>query len=133
MKFGSAIKSGFNGYFNFSGRSSRSEFWWWWLFYNILAAGNFPALIFLLDQLPAYMNNFLFEDENVIVVLFLIIPVGLLLPSLAVLVRRLHDLELSGWWMLISLIPLVGPIILLVWACSKGTEGENWFGSDPLG
>ena len=133
MNFGSAIKSGFNGYFNFSGRSSRSEFWWWLLFYNILAAGNFPALIFLLDQLPAYMNNFLFEDENVIVVLFFIIPVGLLLPSLAVQVRRLHDLDRSGWWILISLIPLVGAIILLVWACTKGTEGENRFGSDPLG
>ena len=132
MNFGSAIKSGFNGYFNFSGRSSRSEFWWWLLFYNILAAGNFPALIFLLDQLPAYMNNFLFEDENVIVVLFFIIPVGLLLPSLAVQVRRLHDLDRSGWWILISLIPLVGAIILLVWACTKGTEGENRFGSDPL-
>ena len=55
------------------------------------------------------------------------------LPTLAVQVRRLHDLDRSGWWILISLIPLVGAIILLVWACSKGTEGENRFGSDPLG
>ena len=65
--------------------------------------------------------------------ILLIVGLGLFLPTLAVQVRRLHDLDRSGWWILISLIPLVGAIILLVWACTKGTDGENRFGSDPLG
>ena len=55
-----------------------------------------------------------------------------LLPSIAVAVRRLHDLDRSGWWILIGLIPLIGWIILIVWYCSRGTVGPNRFGPDPL-
>jgi uncharacterized membrane protein YhaH (DUF805 family) len=55
-----------------------------------------------------------------------------LLPGLAVAVRRLHDLDSSGWWILLFLIPLVGAIILIVWFCTKGTDGPNRFGPDHL-
>ena len=54
------------------------------------------------------------------------------LPSLAVTVRRLHDTNRSGWWVLITLIPYIGGIILLILLCLKGTEGDNRFGEDPL-
>jgi uncharacterized membrane protein YhaH (DUF805 family) len=61
-----------------------------------------------------------------------IYTLGFILPYLAVTVRRLHDLDKSGWWWLIGFIPLVGAIILLVWFCQRGTVGPNRFGPDPL-
>ena len=115
MNFVSAIKSGFNGYVDFSGRSSRSEVWWWILFSTI---ANLVAAI-----LDGAGGSGLFA---------IIITLGLLLPGIALQVRRMHDLDKSGWWLLILLIPLIGIIFALVWFCSKGTEGDNRFGSDPL-
>jgi uncharacterized membrane protein YhaH (DUF805 family) len=55
-----------------------------------------------------------------------------IIPGLAVTVRRLHDLDKSGWHLLIGLIPLVGGIILLIWYCTEGTRGPNRYGPDPL-
>ena len=55
-----------------------------------------------------------------------------MIPSISVLVRRLHDIGKSGWFYWIILIPFVGAILMLVWICKKGTEGENDYGSDPL-
>jgi uncharacterized membrane protein YhaH (DUF805 family) len=54
------------------------------------------------------------------------------LPSLALAVRRLHDLDRTGWWLLLALIPLIGEIILLIWFCTRGTVGPNRFGPDRL-
>ncbi|HEY2532705.1 MAG TPA: DUF805 domain-containing protein [Xanthobacteraceae bacterium] len=54
------------------------------------------------------------------------------LPGLSLAVRRLHDLDRSGWWCLVFLIPLIGVIILIIWFCSKGTDGPNRFGPDRL-
>ncbi len=54
------------------------------------------------------------------------------LPSIAIGVRRLHDLDRSGWWLLLVFIPLIGAIVLLIWYCAKGTAGPNRFGPDPL-
>ena len=55
--------------------------------------------------------------------------VAITIPSLAVGVRRLHDTDRTGWWMLLKLIPVIGDIILIVWFCHRGTEGSNRFGS----
>ena len=52
----------------------------------------------------------------------------LLLPSLAVAVRRLHDIDRSGWWYLIIVIPIIGPLVLLYWYIQPGTDGSNQFG-----
>ena len=57
---------------------------------------------------------------------------ALFLPALALAVRRLHDLDRSGWWLLVGFVPIVGTIVLLVWFCTRGTEGPNRFGPDPL-
>ena len=57
----------------------------------------------------------------------------ILLPSLAVAVRRLHDTDRSGWWWWLILIPLVGIIVLIVWWATQGTRGPNRYGEDPLG
>ena len=58
---------------------------------------------------------------------------AVLLPSIAVQVRRLHDIDRTGWWWWIVLVPLLGWILLLVWDCTPGTEGPNRYGDDPLG
>jgi len=58
--------------------------------------------------------------------------VVLFLPGLALGIRRLHDLDRNGWWILLALIPIVGLIILIIWFCTKGTEGPNRFGPNRL-
>jgi uncharacterized membrane protein YhaH (DUF805 family) len=58
----------------------------------------------------------------------LLFELAILIPSIAVGVRRLHDLDKSGWWLFLSFVPLVGGIILLVWFCTPGTRGPNRFG-----
>jgi uncharacterized membrane protein YhaH (DUF805 family) len=65
-------------------------------------------------------------------VTFLIIQLGLLLPGFTVAFRRLHDVDKSGWWMLILFLPIIGLLIYLYFMIKKGTEGENRFGADPL-
>lgn len=120
-------------YATFSGRASRSEYWWFQLFYWI-------ALIvvgILTVALAAVFN----ANENS---LFIFIPIGLLvlamlLPVIALQVRRFHDRDMSGWWYLgaviVGNVPFVG---ILVWiavfviSCLKGTDGPNRFGPDPL-
>ena len=94
----------------FSGRASRSEFWYHFLF--LAVGGVITSLIH-----P---------------ILYLVFALGLMIPSISVLVRRLHDIGKSGWFYWIILIPFVGAILMLVWVCKKGTEGENDYGSDPL-
>ena len=66
-------------------------------------------------------------------ILSILWALGNFLPSLAVGVRRLHDTDRSGWWLLIAFIPLIGAIVLLVFFCTRGTPGPNRFGNDPLG
>ena len=61
-----------------------------------------------------------------------VFALAIFLPYLAVTARRLHDVDRSGWWMLIYLIPLIGWILMLVWSCQRGTPGINRFGADPL-
>jgi uncharacterized membrane protein YhaH (DUF805 family) len=120
MNFGQAIASGFNNYVNFTDRAVRSAFWFWMLFYwLVLVVGRLIdfALFYRATVPPIYMLAWL----------------ALLLPTLAVAIRRLHDTNRSGWWILIGLIPLVGWIILIVWYCEAGTPGANRFGPDPQG
>jgi uncharacterized membrane protein YhaH (DUF805 family) len=55
-----------------------------------------------------------------------------IIPDLAVMVRRIHDTDFSGWWLLLMLIPLIGIVVLIVWWCLEGSKGYNRFGPDPL-
>ena len=120
MNFGQAISSGFRNYVGFTGRACRSEFWYWTLFtvvgsicLSILDTAVFPQILWS----P----------------LGTVFSVALLLPSLAVMVRRVPDVDKSGWFVLLIFIPVIGWIILLVWELRKGDEGDNRFGVDPLG
>ena len=65
--------------------------------------------------------------------LTMIVGLAFLIPNLAVQIRRLHDIDKSGWWILIALIPLIGFIWLIVLYCTEGTRGPNRFGADPKG
>ena len=115
MGFGQAISAGFSNYVNFSGRACRSEYWYWILF--IIIADIVAAII---DQtLGIQLVTGLFGLVTII-------------PNIAIAIRRLHDLDRTGWWILLGFIPLIGWIILLIWYVTKGTDGPNRFGPDPL-
>ena len=80
--------------------------------------------IFIWAQFPS--------NDNQILIIQLILTFGLIIPAIAAGVRRFHDKDKSGWWILISFIPFVGSIIVLVLLIDKGTEGSNKFGNYPL-
>ena len=123
MNFLNAVKSYFVRWNDFKTRSSRSEYWWATLFsvlgslalelLNVAIASNPPALILTI---------------SILVLIFLIF---MMIASLALAVRRFHDLDKSGWWYLL-VFTIIGIIPLTIWFCSKGTEGENRFGENPL-
>jgi uncharacterized membrane protein YhaH (DUF805 family) len=118
MNFYAAIKSAFSQYATFSGRASRSEFWFFYLFLVIASfvAASIDALV---------LNN---QNSYLTLILFL----ATLIPLIAITTRRLHDTDRSGWWQLLSFIPLVGAIILIIWLCTASTPGSNRFGNNPL-
>jgi uncharacterized membrane protein YhaH (DUF805 family) len=119
MGFGQAIASGFSHYVTFSGRAFRSEYWLWVLFTVIggLATGILDSAVFGYTVGSSPLNG-IFE-----LITFL--------PSLALGVRRLHDIDRTGWWLLIALT-VIGIFVLIYWACKKGTPGPNRFGPDRL-
>lgn len=111
MNFPDAIKSGLNNYINFEGRATRSEFWWFVLFNFVVG-----IVTAILDVATGLM------------VLNMLASVALLAPNLAVGARRLHDIDKSGWWQLLMLIPLIGLIVLIVFFAKTGNAGANRFG-----
>jgi len=121
VAFKGAIKTGFAKYATFDGRAARSEFWFWALFtlLGALAANILDALLGLNFDNGAGPITALFN-------------LGVLVPSLAVGARRLHDTDRSGWWQLLILLPVIGWIVVLIWFVLRGTLGGNRFGPDPL-
>jgi uncharacterized membrane protein YhaH (DUF805 family) len=102
-------------YANFEGRARRAELWWYVL------AGVCISIVF----------NILMAIASFFFIFSLIYGLAVLIPGLAVGCRRLHDLGKSGWWLLIGLIPLVGYIILIIWACRDSQPGVNAYGPNP--
>ncbi len=130
MTFGAAIKTCFSKYVTFSGRAQRSEFWWWILFTWITTIVLSIADSFLFGTVTTQDGGF--EASTDTAILSAIFSLAILLPTISVIVRRLHDTDRTGWWYWLALVPLVGIIILIVWWASKGTDGPNRFGADPL-
>jgi uncharacterized membrane protein YhaH (DUF805 family) len=112
---------GLKKYADFSGRARRKEYWMFFLFYIIFA---FVASI--LDSLLG-----LDFGDGMYGVIYLLYSLALLLPYLAVGVRRLHDIGKSGWWLFIAFIPLAGAIWLIVLLATDGQPGENEYGPNP--
>lgn len=103
-----ALKLFFSRYADFKGRSRRSEYWWATLGISIIGAVISEVL----------------EDVS------WIWSLAILVPTLSLSVRRLHDIGRSGWWYLIHLVPLAGPIIFFIWSCKDSTEDNIW-GPNP--
>ena len=105
----------------FSGRARRKEFWMFVLF-------NFIAVIVagILDNIlnTTYSN----QSTGIISTLY---SLAVLLPGLGVAIRRMHDLGKSGWWVLVSLIPIAGIIWYIVLVATEGQHGDNQYGADP--
>lgn len=120
MNFVEAVKSGFRNYVNFSGRAIRSEYWYWTLFTIVV------VVVFGVTDEILYPG----ASMGAFSIVNLLVCLALILPGIAVSVRRLHDLDSSGWWFLMGLIPLIGHILLIYWYCLRGTVGANRFGPD---
>ena len=118
MGFGDAVRNALmNNYVGFKGRASRSEYWWFVLFTIIV---NFIATAFPSDITPNPTS--------------IIVSLAIFLPSLGVIVRRLHDLGKSGWWILLAIIPIVnfiGIFVILVFMVMEGEEHTNQYGEVP--
>lgn len=104
MTFGESIRTCFSKYATFDGRATRSEYWWFFLFTFLvtIAAG------IVSESLSGLLS------------------LALLLPSLAVGARRLHDIDKSGWFLLVWFIPIIGWIIMIVWAVQEGKEPNRF-------
>ena len=102
-------------YTGFSGRARRTELWMFWLI-NLGIAIVLTVIESILG-LPGVLSG--------------LYNLAILLPSIAVGMRRLHDTDRSGWWLLIAFVPLLGAIVLLIFFCLEGTKGDNQYGPDP--
>ena len=113
MNFTESLNTCLKKYFVFQGRASRSEYWWFQLIVS-----------------PSYFISTIIENE--IGYFFLGITLFTLIPAISAGVRRLHDTNRSGFFLLISLIPFIGGLVLLFFLIPEGTKGKNKFGPDPL-
>jgi uncharacterized membrane protein YhaH (DUF805 family) len=114
MSFPEAVRVCFSKYVTFTGRARRSEYWWFVLF---------VALVSLVASAIDFSAD--------IMVFQVVVGLALLLPELAVAVRRLHDTDRSGWWLLIGLVPVIGTIVLLVFFLIDSDPHTNRFGTSP--
>ena len=104
MTFGESIKTCFSKYADFSGRADRSEFWWFELFLVLLIVGA--------GMVSEMLAN--------------LVSLAVLLPSLAVGARRLHDVNKSGWWQLLYVVPLIGWIVVIYWSATPAREPNQY-------
>jgi uncharacterized membrane protein YhaH (DUF805 family) len=109
MDFGQAIKTCLNNYATFTGRAGRAEFWWFVLF-NVVVSVAASVIWYRLGNLASLL---------------------LVLPSIAVGTRRLHDIGKSGWFQLLWFLPILGAILLIYWAVQKGDTMPNEYGPPP--
>ncbi len=104
----------FSQYTDFTGRDSREQYWMFILFYMIIYIG--------LTVVDSILTGGL---------LGMLFSLALLIPSIAIATRRLHDIGKSGWWQIIVLIPLIGLIVLIVWLATPGVKEANQYGESP--
>lgn len=133
MTFSESIRTCLSKFATWEGRAVRSEYWYFALFCILcqIAASIVDGVLGTRFQMT---NPATGETQSMFYGwVYMLTGLALLLPNLAAVVRRLHDTDRSGWWYWIALIPLIGIILLIVWLASRGTNGTNRFGSDPLG
>lgn len=131
MGFVEANKMFFKRYFDFSGRSTRPEIWWPFLTYWIV----FVVLYIVPSIFVGISGNTGTASEMVAaipILFFVLFWFAVLIPGIAVRVRRFHDQGQSGWMYLLRLIPLVGGLVIIIFMCLEGERGANRFGPSPL-
>lgn len=140
MGFGEAVSTAFRNYATFSGRARRSEFWFFYLFLAVTHALLGILVAVALATSPTSTST---VDGKVVesispsafaIAMYVVIglwSLATILPFLAIQVRRLHDIDRTGWWWWIGLVCCVGPIILLVFYVTEGVRGPNRYGPDP--
>ncbi|AKM09515.1 DUF805 domain-containing protein [Croceicoccus naphthovorans] len=118
-------------YFDFAGRSRRKEYWMFQLFIFIV----YVVAMLLTGGLGMSME---YGDAGtmgpftaIVLIALAIWGLASIIPSLALMIRRLHDVDKSGWWILIAFVPIIGGLILLYFCLIEGTRGDNRFGPDP--
>jgi len=116
MGFGEAVSTCFKKSVVWEGRASRAEYWWF-----ELAQALIIIAAVIIDQIIG--TGFI----------YIIAVIALILPSIAVLIRRLHDTDRTGWWYWIQVLPLIGLIVILVFVLSASDEGDNKYGPNPYG
>ena len=104
MTFSEAVKSGFDHYTKFDGRAARPAYWWWFLFAILVGIGA---------------EHHRRDSSATFGVVSGLAGLALLLPGLSVSIRRLHDINRSGWWILIFIVPIIGFIVWLVCYCAR--------------
>ncbi len=135
MSFGQAVRACIDKFATFDGRATRSEFWWWYLFSVLVSlVGYIPLMIFGLIAATSDSGSAIAGILGIITVIlwivWIIVVFALLIPSLAVGCRRLHDRGQSGWLQLLLLVPC-GNIVLLIFWVMEGTPGDNAYGPKP--
>ncbi|WP_409483079.1 DUF805 domain-containing protein [Arsenicicoccus dermatophilus] len=138
MSFGDAVKTCFRKYVVFSGRARRREFWFWALFTVLVS-----LLTGVVDSLLGFgaagvdagstSNGSSLSLTDSVGPAQTLATLALFLPSIAVTARRLHDTGRSGWWQLLSLIPILGGLVLLFWEVKDSQTGTNSHGPNPKG
>jgi uncharacterized membrane protein YhaH (DUF805 family) len=143
--FVDSVQLSLRRYVDFAGRSRRAEYWWFVLF-GFLAttiASRLDAAFVrpwdgLLDRFLDGVGLVALSDAVDLVPTFplvgglsSLVTIALLVPGLAVAVRRLHDVGMSGWWLLIGAVPFIGLVILVIFLVQPGAVGSNRFGPDP--
>lgn len=122
MDFMTAVRTCISKYVDFSGRARRSEFWYFVLFTFLVGIGTSILDAILGTDYDGSTSGGLINTLG---------SLALFLPSLAAAIRRLHDIDRSGWWILLGIIPIVGWIIVIVWYCTDTKPGDNQYGPDP--
>ena len=126
MSFVESIQTVLGKYAAFSGRARRSEYWWFILFFFLVAI--VAAVVDSALGLQLGNDQSTFSDTGLVSA---VVTLALLIPWLAVSVRRLHDTGRSGWLVLLGLIPIVGVILLIIWFAQDSKPGANAHGPNP--
>ncbi|MDY3695632.1 DUF805 domain-containing protein [Proteus sp. fly-1013] len=116
-----------NNYANFSGRARRKEYWMFTLVNTIIITVLYAILMSSIDMYTGEVSS-LGSIAGIIIGIY---SLAIIVPSLAVTIRRFHDQDKSGWMFLLAFIPAVGGLIVFVFMCLEGTKGDNRFGPDP--
>ena len=135
MSFTEAVRTCIGKFATFDGRASRSEFWWFYLFTLLVGfVGYIPLLILTgigaADSNGGVVSGIVTLLSVILWIVWIILVIALLIPTLAVGCRRLHDRGQSGWLQLLMLVPC-GSIVLIVFWAMEGTPGDNVYGPKP--